>query len=192
MQLNMTPTMQPGRTARLIATMDVIKSGAHMTKNRHLYSLSNAKAVKQADMVQNNIDPVVAEEMERENSRLLDNANVLVLSKFNEWRYVNQAQYDERLMEVGKRLNAGRELSEQKKLKYMGGQRTFNFDDSQLKNIKTILNNRVDTDGLENGQNKLSSKFRDSRKTSKLERAGGVNELAPQVQTGGSSSRNFH
>ena len=61
-----------------------------MTKNRHIYSLSNASAVKKADQVQANIDPVVAKEMDRENSRLLDSANVLVLSKFNEWRYVNQ------------------------------------------------------------------------------------------------------
>ena len=70
--------------------MDVLKTGAHLTKNRHIYSLSNAKDIRKAEKVQSHIDPMVAKEMERENSRLLDNANVLVLSKFNEWRYVNQ------------------------------------------------------------------------------------------------------
>jgi len=78
--------MSPGKTA---ATMDVIKTGAHMPKNRAMYSLSNAASIKKADKTHPNVDPVVADEMDRENLRLLENANVLVLSKFNEWRYVN-------------------------------------------------------------------------------------------------------
>ena len=81
--------MSPTKEAKLVATMDVIKTGAHMPKNRAMYSLSNASAVKQADKSHPNVDPVVAGEMDRENLRLLENANVLVLSKFNEWRYVN-------------------------------------------------------------------------------------------------------
>lgn len=54
-------------SAKVLATIDVIKSGAHMTKARALYSLSNATTVKQADRVQHAIDPLVAGEMEREN-----------------------------------------------------------------------------------------------------------------------------
>ena len=81
--------ISPIKEAKLIATMDVIKTGAHLTKNRVMYSLSNAASVKKADKSHPNVDPIVAGEMDRENSRLLENANVLVLSKFNEWRYVN-------------------------------------------------------------------------------------------------------
>ena len=33
-------------SALMLATIDVIKSGAHMTKNRAMYSLSNAAVVK--------------------------------------------------------------------------------------------------------------------------------------------------
>ena len=40
------PTMSPTKEAKLVATMDVIKTGAHMPKNRAMYSLSNASAVK--------------------------------------------------------------------------------------------------------------------------------------------------
>ena len=36
--------------------------------------------------------------MDRENKRLLENANVLVVSKNNDWRYVNQDQYDQELL----------------------------------------------------------------------------------------------
>ena len=91
--------MSPVKAAKLVATMDVIKTGAHMPKNRAMYSLSNASAVKKADKVHPNVDPVVAGEMDRENLRLLENANVLVLSKFNEWRYVNQDQYNSQLLD---------------------------------------------------------------------------------------------
>ena len=38
-------------SAKALATIDVIKSGAHKTKNRVMYSLSNAATVKQADKV---------------------------------------------------------------------------------------------------------------------------------------------
>ena len=68
-------------------------------------------------------------------------------------------------MQVGKHLNAGRDLSEHKKQKYNLGKssgaagRTFNFDDDQLKNIKTILNNRVDTDIADKAEGRLANKF---------------------------------
>lgn len=65
--------------------------------------MSNAAQVKQADGTHQGIDSVVAWEMQRENLRLLENANVLVLSKFNEWRYVDQEQYDHKLLESCKR-----------------------------------------------------------------------------------------
>ena len=77
-------------SAKALATIDVIMSGAHTTNARALYSLSNASTVKKADRVHNAIDPLVAGEMDRENKRLLENANVLVVSKNNDWRYVNQ------------------------------------------------------------------------------------------------------
>ena len=96
-------------------------------------------------------------------------------------------------MEVGKRLNAGRELSEHKKQKYKGvgntAGKTFNFDDNQLQNIKTILNNRLDPDIADQGKSKLAKKFQLSRQTPKPERTA-AEELSPHIAK--ATSRNFH
>ena len=116
--------------------------GADKTSSRAIYQLYSPSAIAKAGPKQKMIDQDLAQKIDKEFERDASIEKVLVMSRINKtkWKLIDQDQFSQRMFNALRLENGGREIPQFKQDKYKQ-QKTFNFNDEQLQNIRELLKN---------------------------------------------------